>query len=372
MWSARTFAARADETGSGRVSSARSQHKPAKTGVSALMSFDALCARTIEVPRWLLASLASAALLAGGLAATPVAAQTYPVKPIKVIVPYTPGSPVDVLARIVTQHVSARLGQTIVIDNRPGAGTTIGTKAAALAEPDGHTLLTGATSFILSALLYQNLDYDPLKSFSPVAMLAHSPQVLVIAPSIPAQTVAEFIAYAKANPGKLNFGFGLGTLPQILGESFKTVTGTEIASIPYKGGAQAITDMLGGRIEMNFGTMATLLPLIRQGKVKALAVTTQARAGDLPEVPTMIESGLPQLALIFSAGILAPAGTPPEIIGKLNAAINDAMQTPELAASMAKLGFEPKIWSPQDYAAFLADEMRRWPAIVKASGVKPE
>ncbi len=334
--------------------------------------FDALCARTIEVPRWLLASLASAALLAGGLAATPAAAQTYPVKPIKVIVPYTPGSPVDVLARIVTQHVSARLGQTIVIDNRPGAGTTIGTKAAALAEPDGHTLLTGATSFILSALLYQNLDYDPLKSFSPVAMLAHSPQVLVIAPSIPAQTVAEFIAYAKANPGKLNFGFGLGTLPQILGESFKTVTGTEIASIPYKGGAQAITDMLGGRIEMNFGTMATLLPLIRQGKVKALAVTTQARAGDLPEVPTMIESGLPQLALIFSAGILAPAGTPPEIIGKLNAAINDAMQTPELAASMAKLGFEPKIWSPQDYAAFLADEMRRWPAIVKASGVKPE
>ncbi len=299
-------------------------------------------------------------------------AQTYPAKPIKVIVPYTPGSPVDVLARVVTQNVSARLGQSIVIDNRPGAGTTLGTKMAASAEPDGYTLLMGATSFILSFLLYPNLDYDPLKSFAPVAMLAHSPQVLVIAPSVPATTVPEFIAYAKAHPGELNFGFGLGTLPQILGESFKAVTATDIASIPYKGGAQAITDMLGGRIQMNFGTTATLLSLIRQGEVRALAVTTDKRSKDLPDVPTMVESGLPQLALIFSAGLLAPAGTPDEIITKLNAEINEAMKTPELAASMARLGFEPQIWSPQDYAAFLADETRRWPPIVKAAGVKPE
>ena len=314
----------------------------------------------------------AAALLAIGLCTAPADAQSYPSRPIKVIVPYTPGSPVDVLARLVTQHLSTRLGQNIIIDNRPGAGTTIGTKVAAGAEPDGYTLLIGATSFILSSLLYQNLDYDPLKSFAPVAMLAHSPLVLVIAPAIPARTVAEFIAYAKANPGKLNFGFGLATLPQILGESFKAVTGTDIASVPYKGGAQAITDMLGGRIEMNFGTTATLLPLIRQGKVRALAVTTQMRAKDLPEVPTMIESGLPQLALTFSAGLLAPAGTPTEIVAKLNAEINGAMSTPELAASMGKLGFEPKIWAPQDYAAFLADEMRRWPPIVKAAGVKAE
>jgi len=193
------------------------------------------------------------------ICATAADAQSYPVKPIKLIVPYTPGSPVDVLARVVTQQVAARLGQGIVIDNRPGAGTTLGTKMAASAEPDGYTLLIGATSFILSFSLYQNLDYDA-RSFVPVAMLAHSPQVLVIAPSVPAATVAEFVAYAKANPGKLNFGFGLGTLPQILGESFKVVTGTEIASIPYKGGAQAVTDMLGGRIEMNFGTTSTLLP----------------------------------------------------------------------------------------------------------------
>jgi tripartite-type tricarboxylate transporter receptor subunit TctC len=305
------------------------------------------------------------------ICATAADAQSYPVKPIKVIVPYTPGSPVDVLARVVTQQVAARLGQGVVIDNRPGAGTTLGTKMAASAEPDGYTLLIGATSFILSFSLYQNLDYDA-RSFVPVAMLAHSPQVLVIAPSVPAATVAEFVAYAKANPGKLNFGFGLGTLPQILGESFKVVTGTEIASIPYKGGTQAVTDMLGGRIDMNFGTTSTLLPLIQQDKIRALAVTTQKRSKDLPGVPTMIESGLPQLALIFSAGLLAPAGTPAEIIDRLNAEINEAMRAPELEASMAKLGFEPQIWSPQEYAAFLAEEGRRWPPIVKAAGVKAE
>lgn len=312
------------------------------------------------------------ALVAIACSATAAAAQTYPSKPIKVIVPYTPGSPVDVLARVVTQQVSARLGQSIVIDNRPGAGTTIGTKLAASADPDGYTLLIGATSFILSFSLYQNLDYDPIRSFAPVALLAHSPQVLVVAPSIPPTNAQEFVAYAKANPGKLNFGFGLGTLPQILGESFKAVTGTDIASIPYKGGAQAVTDMLGGRIQMNFGTTATLLPLIQQGKVRALAVTTQTRSKDLPDVPTMIESGLPELALTFSAGLLAPAGTPADIIHKLNFETNEAMKTPELTASMAKLGFEPQIWSTQDYAAFLADEMRRWPPIVKAAGVKPE
>ena len=207
------------------------------------------------------------------------------------MVPYTPGSPVDVLARLATQHASTRLGQTIVIDNRPGAGTTIGTKAAASADPDGYTILIAATSFVISSALYPNPGYDLAKSFAPVAMLARSPQVLVIAPEVPAKTVAEFVAHAKAHPNKLNFGFGLGTLPQILGETFKAVTKTDIVSIPYKGGAQAITDMLGGRIQMNFGTPPTLLPLIQQGKIRALAVTTDARYRDMPDVPTMIESG---------------------------------------------------------------------------------
>ena len=316
------------------------------------------------------ACILAAGFLAAGL--TAAAAQTYPAKPIKMIVPYTPGSPVDVLARVVTQQTSTRLNQPIVIDNRPGAGTTIGTKAAAESAPDGYTLVIAATSFIIAASLYPKLDYDPVKSFAPVAMLAVAPQTLVIAPSIPANTVAEFVAYAKAHPGQLNFGFGLGTLPQILGESFKVVTGTDIASIPYKGGAQAITDMLGGRIHMNFGTLATLLPLIREGKVRPLAVTTETRAKDLPDVPTMIESGLPQLSLSFSAGVLAPAGTPTSIVELLNLEFDQALRSPELAASMGKLGFDPKNWSRQQYAAFLAEEMKRWPPIVKASGVQPE
>jgi tripartite-type tricarboxylate transporter receptor subunit TctC len=317
-------------------------------------------------------ALLAAAVIALGLGPIGAYAQNFPTKPIKVIVPFTPGSPVDVLARVVMQHLGARLNQTIVLDNRPGAGTTIGTKAAAIAEPDGHTLLVAATSFVIAASLYPNLDYDPIKSFAPVAMLAISPQVLVIAPSVPAKTLPEFIAYAKANPGKLNFGFGLATLPQILGESFKVMTGTDIASIPYRGGAQAITDMLGGRIDMNFGTQATLLPLIRQGKIRALAVTTETRARDLPDVPTMQESGLPQLTLGFSAGILAPAGTPATVVQKLNAEINEALKSPELGESLAKLGFEPQIWTPSQYGEYLAEEMRRWPPIVKAAGVKPE
>src|SRR3954452_22981489 len=176
-----------------------------------------------------------AAAAAIGLGLAPAAAQTYPTKPIKMIVPYTPGSPVDVLARVVTQQLSARLGQPIIIDNRPGAGTTIGTKVAADSPPDGYTLLIAATSFIIAASLYPKLDYDPITSFAPVSMLAVAPQTMVIAPSVPAKTVQEFIAYAKAHPGELNFGFGLGTLPQILGESFKAETVTNIVSIPYKG-----------------------------------------------------------------------------------------------------------------------------------------
>jgi tripartite-type tricarboxylate transporter receptor subunit TctC len=314
----------------------------------------------------------AAACLAAIFGITPAAAQTYPSKPIKVIVPLTAGSPVDVLARVATQHLSMRLNQPIVIDNRPGAGTTIGTKIAADAAPDGYTLVLVSTSFIIASSLYPKLEYDPIKSFSPVAMLAVAPQNMVITSALPAKTVAEFVAYAKAHPGELNFGFGLGTLPQILGETFKVLTGTDIASIPYRGGAQAVTDMLGGRIQMNFGTQATLLPLIRQGRIRALAVTTATRSKALPDVPTMIESGLPDLTIGFTAGILAPAGTPQPIIETLNRAMNDALKTPEMIAALDKLGFDPVHWSVQQYADFLADEAKRLPPLVKASGVLPE
>ena len=311
-----------------------------------------------------------ASLVAFGLSASAAIAQDYPSRPIKLIVPFTPGSPVDVLARLVSNHLSPRLGQTIVLENKPGAGTTIGTKLAASADPDGYTLIIAATSLVISSVIYPNPGYDPLKSFAAAGFLARSPQVLVIAPEVPAKTVKEFIAYAHAHPGKLNFGFGLGTLPQILGEYFKVLTKSDIASIPYKGGANAITDMLGGRIQMNFGTPPTLLPLINQGKIRALGVTTDIRYKDMPDVPTFIESGLPQLSITFSAGFLAPAGTPPAILRKLNLTINETMRSPELIAAMDKLGFLPESWTIARYEEFLANEVKAWPAILKQTGVK--
>jgi tripartite-type tricarboxylate transporter receptor subunit TctC len=307
------------------------------------------------------------------LAATGADAQPYPSKPITIVVPFAAGSGTDSIARIIGQYLQNALNQSVVIENKVGASGVLAATYVARAAPDGYTLLMATNStHSANPYLFKSLAYDPVKDFAPVARAGSYVFMLVVNPAVPARTLPELVAYAKANPGKLNFGFGLGTLPQILGESFKAVTGTDIASIPYKGGAQAITDTLGGRIQMNFGTTATLLPLIQQGKVRALAVTTRTRSKDLPDVPTMVESGLPELALIFSAGLLAPAGTPADIIHKLNVETNEAMRTPELTASMAKLGFEPQLWSTQDYAAFLADEMRRWPPIVKAAGVKPE
>jgi tripartite-type tricarboxylate transporter receptor subunit TctC len=315
-----------------------------------------------------------AGCLAVALGLTEAGAQTYPDRPIKLVVPFTPGSPVDVLGRVIAQQLSGRLGQSVIIDNRPGAGTSIGAKAVATAEPDGHTLLLTGTNLVYLPELYPNLEFDPIKSFAAVAMLTTWSHALVVSLSVPANTVAEFIAHARANPGKLNFGFGLGTTPQILGEYFKAITGADINSVPYRGGVQAISDMLGDRIHMNFGTTATLLALIRQGNVRALAYTGVTRHPDLPDVPTVIEAGLPQLAFDpdVCIGLLAPAGTPAGVVDKLNLAANESLKAPETLASFAKLGIAPKSSSPREFAAFLAAEARKWPPILKASGVKPE
>jgi tripartite-type tricarboxylate transporter receptor subunit TctC len=308
--------------------------------------------------RFVAASLVIASLVVVALDARPGVAQSFPSTPIKMIVPFTPGSPVDVLARLVSQHAGTRLGQTIVLENKPGAGTTIGTRFAASADPDGHTLMIAATSFVISWAMYRNAGYDPLKSFDAIAFLARSPQVLVISASVPATTVKEFVAYAHANP-------------EVLGEYFKVLTKTDIASIPYKGGAQVRADMLGGRIQMNFGPPPSVLSLIRQGKVRALAVTSETRYPGLPEVPTFKESGLPQLSLSFTAGLVAPAGTPAPVRRKLNEQINETLRSPALIAAMAKLGYEPQPWTIAQYDRFLADEVKAWPGILKQTGVKP-
>jgi tripartite-type tricarboxylate transporter receptor subunit TctC len=297
-------------------------------------------------------------------------AQTWPSKPIRIIVPLTPGSPVDVVARLVGQHWSSALGQPVVIENRPGAGATIGAKAVASADPDGYTLLHTAANHVIAPSAYKNLSYDPIKDFTPIGSTAVMPFVVVIANSVPANTVQELVDYSKANPGKLNFGFGLGTSPHLLGELLKLTTGAKLESIPYKGGAQAVSDILGGQIHMNIGTTATLVPLVQAGRLKAIAVTGATRYPDLPNVPTMSESGYPKLSLGFWAGVLAPAAIPPEVARKLNSTLNAVLVSPEMKVAMAKLGLQPKAVTPQDFTEFLQTEMRDWAAAVEATGVK--
>jgi tripartite-type tricarboxylate transporter receptor subunit TctC len=315
-----------------------------------------------------------AALLSCALSLGAAEAQVYPNKVIKVIVPFTPGSPVDALARVATQHLQGRIGQSVIIENRPGAGTTIGTKAVATAAPDGYTLLLIGPNVVYSPALYPNLDFDPAKSLVPVATLVTWSHVMVVAPGVPATTIRELVAYAKANPGKLTFGFGLGTTPHILGETFKQATATDIASIPYRGGEQARADLLGGRIHINIAPVPTLLPLIQEGKARALAFTGPTRSPDLPDVPTMTESGLPQVGFNPDVwlGILAPSATPTAVIDKLNREINESLRSPEMTATLAKLGFEAKTTTPREFAVFLAGEREKWPPLLAAAGLKAE
>jgi tripartite-type tricarboxylate transporter receptor subunit TctC len=315
-------------------------------------------------------SFAALACVILALFAAPSAqAQPYPNRPVKIIVPLTAGSPVDVVGRLVGNHLSTALRQPVIIENRPGAGATIGAKAVAGSEPDGYTLLHTAANHVIAAAAFKNLTYDPFTDFAPIGATATSPFVVVVTPRLPVKSVPELIAYAKANPGKLNWGYGLGTSPHLIGELFKHLTKADIAAIPYKGGANAVTDILAGQIHMNIGTTATLVPLVKAGKLRAIAVIGEERYSDLPEIPTMQESGVP-LAFTFWTGLLAPAATPPDVRQKLNATLNEVLANPELKASMAKLGLLPKPGTPQQFGAFLEAEGREWVQAVGLTGVK--
>jgi tripartite-type tricarboxylate transporter receptor subunit TctC len=335
---------------------------------------------TISVRNWkhirdALSSIALLAIAAVGvnlIAISASSAQTYPNKLIKLVLPLPPGSIVDVAARLVAPALSARLGQTVIVENRPGGGGTIAAKAVATAAPDGYTLLFVGVNHVFAPSLSKTLGYDPVKGFTAIAAVATYPWVLVVPPSMPARSVKELVAYAKANPRKLNWGFGQATGPHLYGELFVAATGIDVAKIPYKSGTQAVPDMLGGRIHMNVGTVSNLLPLIQERKLRALAVSSEARSPDLPDVPTMIESGLPRLTLGSWTGLLAPAGTPADIVDRLNAEINAIMTTPEMKAAMTKLGFEPKIGSPKAFEALIANEIEAWGTAAKLAGIKPE
>ena len=316
----------------------------------------------------------AASAWATGARAQPVgSAANYPDKTVKMIVPFPPGGPIDTMARLVAHHLSSSFGQQVIVENRPGAGATIGSKAAASAEPDGYTLLFGSSgSLAVAPALYPNIDYDPIKLFAPIATVALLPHVFVIAPSIPAKTVSEFIAYANANPGKLNYGAGLGTPPQMMGTLFKVKAGIDVVFIPYRGSAASVTDLLGGQTHFTIDGLTGLYPLIREGKVRALAVARPTRWDPLPDVPTFLESGFPDLVLDAWTGVVAPTGTPAEIITKLNLAINEGLRSADMQANLAKFSGIAQAGTPQDFAAFLRAELPKWAEIVKISGAKPE
>jgi tripartite-type tricarboxylate transporter receptor subunit TctC len=303
----------------------------------------------------------------------PAAAQNYPARPIKLIVPFPAGGPPDVIARILADHMSPRLGQTVVVENRPGAGATVGTRSVASAEPDGYTLLfSSTTSLSIAPALFKNVDYDPVKSFAPVAGVSVGPMIVVVHPSVPAQTVPELVAYAKAHPGKLNYGAGVASPPHIAWALFTAVTGTHIVFIPFRGMAPAMTDLLSGQIQMMIDGVGPLLPHILEGKVRPLAVTGPTRSPDFPHLPTMIESGYPDYVLTFWTGVVAPAGTPPDIVNKLNAAINESLRSPSVKERLAKSNVDTNIVSPGEFAAFIASEAQKWGGIIRTSGIKAE
>ncbi len=306
-------------------------------------------------------------------------AHAYPTKPVKLIVPFGAGGPIDVMGRLVAQWLTSALGQQVVVDNRPGASGAIGTRAAAAAEPDGHTLLIGSvTTMVTGPLLARNLGYEPLKDFVPVAMLASTPFALVVAPKLPIRTLEDLIAFARADPGRLNFGTPIGTLAHLTGELFKTRTGVDFVVIPYKGASTAVTDILAGQVDMAFEPTSVLVTHIHEGKVRALAVTAAQRSRQLPEVPTLIERGMEGFTSLSWAGVLAPAGTPPEIVTTLNAAINRGLNPSAIAPSLEqslqqslrRLGAEASGGSPRDFAELIAEETLKWGSVISSAGVK--
>ena len=313
------------------------------------------------------------ALVAAAISlASPSSAQTYPDRPVKLIVTVAPGGPMDTIARVVADQLQGKLGQPVIVENRPGAGSTLGAKAVAGSPPDGYTLMWGTLSAIaIAPALYKDPGYDP-KAFVPAALVAEFPHVMVNSPTVPANTMAEFVAYAKANRGKLNFGGSLGTPPQLLGSMFSKVADLGRTYVPYKGGAPSIPDLLAGRLQMQFDALTLLQPMIKDGKLRALAVVSDKRWPDLPDVPTLAETGFKDFPGAPWAGLMAPAGTPAPIVTKLNAATNEILRSPEAKASLAKLNVLLRPSSTAEFAAFIAQQTPVWTEMVRASGATAE
>jgi tripartite-type tricarboxylate transporter receptor subunit TctC len=300
------------------------------------------------------------------------AAQDFPAKPIKLIVPFPAGGPADVMGRLIAQELATRIG-AVVVENRPGAGSTLGAKSVATADPDGYTLLLGSSaSLAIGPALYRNAGYDPLNSFVPVAMVSNVPYVMVSRLATPFTTVPGLLAYARANPGKLNFGVPNGAPPHMLALLFRQLTGVDVTVVPYKGAATAITDLIGGQIDGGFETTSVMFSHLHEGKVRGLAVVTERRLPQLPDVPTMIESGVPDLVGSSWTGIMAPAGTSPDIVRTLRSAVLAAVESEAVKDKFAKLGAEARPLTQDEFARFIAAEAQRLAAIVRRSGTQGE
>jgi tripartite-type tricarboxylate transporter receptor subunit TctC len=317
-------------------------------------------------------TIAISALLAMS-AAAPADAQTYPsAQLIRIIVPAAPGGPNDVAAHLSAQILQPKLGQTVVVEHRPGAGGAIAMREVAKAKPDGYTLLAGGGSQLsVIPALSSSAGYDPTKDFAAVAKFMESFQILVVHPASPWRSVADLVRDAKANPGKLNFAHsGIASLPQLAGELFNLRTGAGLVGVPYRSGGESVTAVLGQSVQVAFENVTLLLPLIRDGKLRALAVTTRARTALAPDLPTMIEAGVPDYEVTTYFGIVAPAGTPAAIVDTLNATINEALHAPDVEETLRKLGAVPQPGSPQDFAATIAAHLAKWRTFGRQANIK--
>jgi tripartite-type tricarboxylate transporter receptor subunit TctC len=313
-------------------------------------------------------------LLAFSTAALAQGAASYPSKPIRIVVPFAPGGTSDVLARAIGQKLSETWKQPVVVDNKPGAGGNIGAEMVAKAEPDGYTLLLlDVGTLTISPSIYAKLGYDPAKDLAPITMVAVSPHALVVHPSVPANSVKELIAWAKANPGKINFASaGNGTAVHLAGEQFKLMTGIEMVHVPYKGGAQALTGLVGGEVNMTLNGLLATLPHIKSGKLRALAIAAKTRSPALPDLPTIDESGVPGFQSGSWQGLLTASAVPKDVIAKLNAAVIQVLKSPEIKERMAAQGADVVGDSPEQFGAFMRDERVRWAKIVKDAAIKVE
>jgi tripartite-type tricarboxylate transporter receptor subunit TctC len=296
----------------------------------------------------------------------------YPERTIKIVVPFPAGGPTDVAARLIAQSLATKFGKGVVVENHPGAGGRIGAKVVATAAPDGYTLLLGGTNVNAIGAIFNDLGFDPVKSFAPIAVVCVDSLAIAVSPRVDAKNFKEFVQYAKDHPGQLKYGASPGIYTQFAGEYFKLKTGADILFVPYKGGAPAVTDALGGHIEMVVNNKSNLLPQFKDGKLTALAVTSKERWPELPQTPTMREVGIlgfPQEVLF---GLLAPAGTPQTIVMRLNGAVNEALQSAEVRASLDGIGVDTRIGTPEEFATALDEQAREWKRVIEETGIQVE